>query len=198
MSIASRSYQHGKKTVVFHGFPSLQMSRSLTADLGEELLTSYLADSRVRTYPLPGMAPELMVSVQDCGEKWRESSVRFDPVSSSWKTYQPCLSGEWELFSAAWSPAGMTRNGIAYRLASSAPTIPGLELSLSGAGVKYLTLTVNDANNSTLPPSQTHRNSLVGQLCRMGFVGQQLNPRWCEEMFGFPAGWTELPESETA
>lgn len=59
MSIASRSYQHGKKTVVFHGFPSLQMSRSLTADLGEELLMSYLAAFRAKTSAQPELAREL-------------------------------------------------------------------------------------------------------------------------------------------
>ena len=39
MNIASKSYQLGKKTVVFHGFPSLQMSRSSTDGRGTELLT---------------------------------------------------------------------------------------------------------------------------------------------------------------
>ena len=44
MSIASRSCQHGKKTVVFHGFPSLQMSSNLTADRGAGLLILSLVD----------------------------------------------------------------------------------------------------------------------------------------------------------
>ena len=49
MSIASRSYQRGRKTVVFHGFPFLQMSRNLTESLGAELLTLFLAAFRART-----------------------------------------------------------------------------------------------------------------------------------------------------
>ena len=39
MSIASRSYQHGKKTVYFHGFQSLTMYKNSTEPLGAELLT---------------------------------------------------------------------------------------------------------------------------------------------------------------
>ena len=46
MSIASKSYRRGKKTVLFHGFPSLQMSQNLMDGLGEALLTSFVADSR--------------------------------------------------------------------------------------------------------------------------------------------------------
>ncbi len=49
MSIASRSYQRGRKMVVFHGFPSLQMSRSSTDGLGAELLMWCQAGSPART-----------------------------------------------------------------------------------------------------------------------------------------------------
>ena len=49
ISIASRSYQRGKKTVLFHGFQSIQMSSYLTDGLGEELLTWCLAGSPART-----------------------------------------------------------------------------------------------------------------------------------------------------
>ena len=48
----------------------------LTEDLGEALLTWFQADSRARTYQLPGMAPELMASDLGYGVKWHESSVR--------------------------------------------------------------------------------------------------------------------------
>ena len=47
--IASKSYQRGKKTVTFHGFPSLEMSSNLTESLGADLLTWCLAGSPART-----------------------------------------------------------------------------------------------------------------------------------------------------
>lgn len=49
MSIASRSYQRGRKTVVFHGFPSLQMSRSSTAHAGADTSMLSAEDSPAKT-----------------------------------------------------------------------------------------------------------------------------------------------------
>ena len=48
MRIASKSYQQGKKTVKFHGFPSLAMSKRLKGPNGEDWLISYRAAFRVR------------------------------------------------------------------------------------------------------------------------------------------------------
>ena len=42
----------------------------LTENLGADLLTWFLADSRVRTYQQPGMVPESMASAPACGAKW--------------------------------------------------------------------------------------------------------------------------------
>lgn len=84
----------------------------LTDDLGADLLTWFLGDSRVRTYQLPGMAPALTESVPDFGAKWHESSVRYDLDSSSWKTHR-CLWEEdlpWSLVTLpSW---GMTLGGV--------------------------------------------------------------------------------------
>src|SRR5688572_20339565 len=51
----------------------------LTEDHGAALLTWFLADSRVRTYQLPGMAPASMENDLVSGVKWHESSARYDP-----------------------------------------------------------------------------------------------------------------------
>jgi len=87
----------------------------LTDDLGAALLTWFLADSRVRTYPLPGLAPELMVSDLGCGEKWRESSVKFDRNSCSWKTAH-CLWEEVLPWCSVILPKwGLMRNGHVFQ-----------------------------------------------------------------------------------
>jgi hypothetical protein len=56
------------------------------------------------------------------------------------------------------------------------------------------TPTVNDAGNSTLPPSLRGRDSLPGQMLRDDSVptgpGTHLNPSFVEEMMGYPVGWT--------
>lgn len=58
------------------------------------------------------------------------------------------------------------------------------------------TPTVNDAKNSTIPPSQAGRRSMVGQLSRDGYRGP-LNPEWVEWLMGWPAGWTGYAPLET-
>jgi len=87
----------------------------LTDDLGADLLTWFLADSRVRTYHLPGMVPELMASAPGCGEKWRESSVRYDLASSSWKTHLSLFPEDLPWSSVTLPKWGMTRSGAVYQ-----------------------------------------------------------------------------------
>ena len=49
------------------------------------------------------------------------SFASFDRDTSSWRTSQLCLDGEWDEYSETWPRAGMTRNGTAYRLRPLAP-----------------------------------------------------------------------------
>lgn len=111
MSIASKSFRRGKKTVVFHGFPSLKMSRHSTEDLGTELLTSWLAAFRVKTSALPETARGLTENAVGCGTTWPASLAKFDPDTSSWKTAQLSLLGGLEEFSQTWPRWGLMRAG---------------------------------------------------------------------------------------
>lgn len=87
----------------------------LTEDHGEALLTWFRADSRVRTYRLPGLVPGLTASVLASGVRWLESSVRYDPATSSWKTHR-CLWDEDLPWSSVTLPKwGMVLNGLVYR-----------------------------------------------------------------------------------
>lgn len=55
------------------------------------------------------------------------------------------------------------------------------------------TPTVDDADNSSLPPSQITRGNLPGHLLREGVAsGGQLNPEWVEWLMGWVIGWTGL------
>ena len=87
----------------------------LTEDHGEALLTWFRADSRARTYQLPGMAPASMAPDQAYGQRWRESSARYDLKSSSWKTHL-CLWEEDLHWSSVTLPKwGMTRSGALFQ-----------------------------------------------------------------------------------
>lgn len=128
MSIASKSYRRGRQTVLFHGFPSLQMSQNLMDDRGAVLLMSWLAASRVRTSVPQEVATASTASVPGYGVKWPESSVRYDPVTSSWKTAH-CLWEEVLPWSSVTLPTwGMTRSGSVYRH-------PTAERPISATGV---------------------------------------------------------------
>jgi len=56
---------------------------------------------------------------------------------------------------------------------------------------KIPTPTAQDGKNSTLPPSQSQRDSIPGYLIQQGLSGV-LNPLWVEWLMGFPVGMTEL------
>jgi len=64
----------------------------------------------------------------------------------------------------------------------------------TGAPARMLpTPTVNDAGNSTLPPSQRGRDSLPGQMLRDDSIptgaATYLNPSFVSEMMGYPVEW---------
>ena len=87
----------------------------LTEDRGADLLTWFLADSRVRTYPLPGMVRASMASAQGCGKKWRELSARYDLDSSSWKIHLSLFPEDLPWSSVTLPKWGMTQSGFVYQ-----------------------------------------------------------------------------------
>lgn len=87
----------------------------LTEGRGEALLKSFLADSRARTSAQQVGVMASTASAPACGAKWPESSVRYDPASSEWKTAH-CLWEEVLPWSSVTLPTwGMTRSGSVYR-----------------------------------------------------------------------------------
>jgi hypothetical protein len=76
------------------------------------------------------------------------------------------------------------------------PTPTAVQGSLSqNPSRMWPTPTAQDSKNSTLPPSQSSRDSIPGELLRDGESGE-LNPPFVEWLMGFPIGWTELKDSE--
>lgn len=83
----------------------------LTADRGEELLTWFLAGFHARTSAHQEKERDLTANALDSGWKWRESFVKFDRASRSWKTRQCSLLGGWDEFSETWPKWGSMRDG---------------------------------------------------------------------------------------
>jgi len=84
----------------------------LTEGRGAALLTWYLAGFPARTSAPPAPAQELMASAPAYGGKWLESSVKYDPSASTWRTHL-CLWDEALPWSSVTLPKwGMTRAGV--------------------------------------------------------------------------------------
>jgi len=99
----------------------------LTVDRGEALLTSYLAAFRARTSASQAREPASTAPAVECGDTWRGSLARFDPVTSSWRTAQRSLLADSDESSVTWPRSGMTVAGQCWEL-------PTLEHRISGTG----------------------------------------------------------------
>lgn len=157
----------------------------LTEDLGADLLTWFLADSRVRTYQLPGMAPESTVSAQGSGEKWHESSVRYDRDSSSWRTHLSLFEEDLPWSSVTLPSWGMTLDGVLWE-----PPTSGRPISVIASGLWPTPSGVTSG-----------KNHVVGRLDEWGGSGNPLRgtdiaavrcASFEEWMMGWPTGWSAL------
>lgn len=186
----------------------------LTEDLGEELLTSYLAAFPVRTSASQEAKLELTANDPACGWKWPASFAKYDPLTHGWKTRQISLIADSAECSPTWPRSGSMRDGECSALATLAHGTSG-----TASGSKLPTLTVCGNYNRkgvsptsvdglatalrrmpTLTASDWKGRSGSGHLARhgakrvsdvMGGSGP-LNPMWCEWFMGFPMQWTEL------
>jgi len=83
-----------------------------TENLGEDLLTWYLEDSRAKTLVPLEKAQESKESDHPCGNTWRESSVKFDLNTLSWKTHLCLWEEDLEPSSLTLPKWGMMRGGV--------------------------------------------------------------------------------------
>jgi len=90
--IAEKSYSKDSETESCQSSQSGMMCEPLTADHGEEKLTLFVEDSHAKTLVAQEKEQELKGKEAVCGSTWRESSVKFDLDTLSWKTHR-CL---WE------------------------------------------------------------------------------------------------------
>lgn len=101
--------------------------RPLTDTHGEELLMSFLEDSRAKTSPAQEKVQELKVNEAVCGNTWRESSVKFDLVTHSWKTHL-CLWDEDLAPSSLTLPKwGMMQSGVLWERITLPPLTSVIE-----------------------------------------------------------------------
>jgi hypothetical protein len=200
--IASKSYTLGRKTVCFHGFPFLRMSKSSMENLGEEKLMSYAEDFHARILASPQTqveeVSELQGSDQGCGVKWGESFAKLDQDTFLWKTHQCLLAGGLEPFCETWPEWGMMQNGECF-----ARPIPAW--ITSGKGFSYMpTITKTQIIEPLEPQTKINSKGRIRKIAKTGTEGSiswalwvllhGLNPmpKAAEYFMGWPMEWTAL------
>lgn len=108
-------------------------SEPLTGSLGVDAWISWLQDSHANPIAWRESAEDLM-TIETSGPTSSGSFAKFDPDTSSWRTYQESLafsegdsSGE---FLETWPPAGCMSNGKAFPLPPLAPRTSGIASGL--------------------------------------------------------------------
>ena len=203
---------HGKMTDFSRVSRFGMTFRPLTADRGEELLTSYLAAFHAKTSPQPERAQELTESDQECGEKWQRSFTKYDQDSCSWKTHQCSLLGDLEPFSETWPRLGLMRDGECWEQQTLAHRINETESGLwpspnsrdwkdSGASQgkrksPNLGTVVHWATPVSDDTSYRKNKYAQGGTALSTQAGGKLNPTWVEWLMGWPLGWTDLKPLE--
>lgn len=182
VTLTPHKFWRNDKTMEFSKLSQFGLTlRLLTADRGEELLTSYLAAFPARTSVQPAQEPASMESEADSGPTWFGLFARYSPTESKWKTAQCSLLGDSEEFSETWPRWGSMRNGVSYLR-----QIPELPICESASGL-WVTPSASDSSRGGKITDAMSGRSLVQQLntpeywpiptASLGTKGGRITPR---------------------
>lgn len=164
----------------------------LTGSRGAELLMSFLAGFHVRTSVQMVTVPASAGAAPDCGQKWRESSVKYDLNLSAWKI----LHGSEEKVSP-WSSVTLPKWGMAASGSVFQHRTVERPMKETGCG---LWPTAKATIRGDCPSERLRRTPDLPSAIKMRALPDgsaplqdgQLNPQWVEWFMGWPIGWTEL------
>ena len=173
------------------------MFKPLTANLGEELLMSYLAGFHAKTCHQQEKAQDSMEQGQDSGEKWHGWLAKYDQNSCSWRTAQCSLLEDLNELLVTLPRSGMTRNGLLWEQEMLGQTTKETEYGLLG---KLPTPLASDYKKYTKNKEyHLKRNwDLPNKLVQLGHPPTKngywgaFHPVLSESMMLWPLGWTEL------
>ena len=160
--------------------------KPLTENLGEELLTLYLAGFHAKTSAPQEKAQELTENEAGCGSKWHASFTKYSPDSRSWKTHQCSLLGDLDEFSETWPQWGLMRNGECWEQRMLEQDIKGTE-----SGLWPTPKAAPGGGNSG--GANSRRTAIQNGL----YIPSSINPNLYEWLMGWPEGWTDLKPLET-
>ena len=192
-----RAYLWRDKTTAFwNRFPSGMTCEHLTAERGEDVLTSYLADFPVRTSARRGKALASKASGQDSGRTWPASLAKYDHASRSWKTRQFSLAGDLIEFSETWPKWGLMRHGECF-----ARRMPELATTAHECLFRHPTPCAMEHKGATANAMKKKGTSYFRYWLHHHFpAGSTTYPSQevLESVMGWPIGWAGLAPLETA
>lgn len=167
-------------------------SEPSTVNRGVESWISSLLDSRVSRSASPGSDKGPTTS-GTCGPRPSVSFAKYDPSTSSWRTFPDLfpvdISDE---SSGIWPKRGSIQSGVAFLLPRwERPTSGSVSWS-SPHQAEFPTPTVADSKNLDNPSRLRRASPELGNV-----VGGTLNPRWVEWLMGWAIGWVSLEPLET-
>jgi hypothetical protein len=192
-SLTQLAYCAPDKMTVFSRLSRYGMTyKPLTENLGQELLTLYLAGFHAKTSAQQEKAQESTESEAECGEKWHASFAKYDPDLSLWKTPQCSLLGDLDEFLETWPQWGLMRDGECWERTP-------LDLLITEPEFGWLpTPVVSDSSGAGRdgPRKGTHSISswkdYLSKHYRMAYPPVNAT----EYMMGWPLGWTDLKPLE--
>jgi hypothetical protein len=194
-----QAYCSPDKMTVFSRLSRFGMTfKPLTENLGEELLTLYLAGFHAQTsVQQKKTQKDLTEKPLECGVKWRGWLAKFNPDTFSWKTAQCSLLEDSTECLQTLPRSGMTRNGLLWDAPNLEQNIKETEFGLWGTP----TTSQDFKPVRKLAPSEAsgkHGTILVGSIGKEHphLIGRYLKPLVTEYLMGWPTGWTDLKPLE--
>ena len=141
--------------------PFASMTCEESAQATPRASISSAAASPVRTCLTRGRALASRVSAAVCGTSSRESFANYDRESSSWRTSQRSLLGDWTPFSETFPKRGMMRSGLMSALPMSERRTDASDSSSSRGGEMWPTPAAMMPNDSEDPQEWLARAALL-------------------------------------
>ena len=169
----------------FESLPETNLSESISSP----------EDSPVSMFQTPAAVPEFPPHVRDFIGRQFAPFAWYDRKRCCWRTWQLCLTGEWEPFSGTWPRRGLMRNGIAYRplilerrpceiACSRLPTPQSIDWKGTSEALSHKFRRTGHLKH------WTHGTPLA--LHSESGRSSWPNPELSEFLVGLPHGWTDL------
>jgi hypothetical protein len=207
-------YSHGRTTELSRLSQFGTTLERLTDARGEALLTWYREAFLARTSAQPESEKASTASEAVFGAKWQESFLKFDPVTSSWRTHRTLFDMDLPESLATLPLWGLMRNGVVYQRKNAERPMKEIGCGLPPKAL-WRTLSASECERGAAKDLRKGRQiTLKQQLCypklfptltvdgnynRKGAsrksgdglatrLGGTPNPTWSEWFMGFPLG----------